>query len=327
MDREELDRLVARNDAAALVRLVDQLGSGGDWAGLVAVAAACRAAASTGRQLWPVSSLAEYRLALRAPGPWAAGVLRDDDAGRFALGPLSEVAASTHEWAELEPWLELGPMAAYVGQERVLRGEDLRGVSLGTDALELPLVLQRWEPEYALAVYEDEEAHFDPPPIPPVRAVGLPGAPSPVADEADEATRALAELAGHWAQQSDGRIQVATVNGDHRAAIAGLGVPEARVAEIAPADAMAWMAWVAASGGAHARRPGGAAGRFGAWWTAAALGGLDWPPDADELGDVIDELRWYWWDAHEPVTAWQVRLAVWDPAEGLAWALSATDAR
>jgi hypothetical protein len=86
------------------------------------------------------------------------------------------------------------------------------------------------------------------------------------------------------------------------------------------------MAWAAASGGAHARRPGGAAGRFGAWWTAAALGGLDWPPDPDELGDVISELRWYWWDAHEPVTGWQVRLAVWDPAEGLAWALSATDA-
>jgi hypothetical protein len=59
---------------------------------------------------------------------------------------------------------------------------------------------------------------------------------------------------------------------------------------------------------------------------AAALGGLDWSPDPDELGDVIGELRWYWWDAHEPATGWHVRLAVWDPAEGLAWALSAIDA-
>jgi hypothetical protein len=326
MDREELDRLVAANDPAGLVRLVDELGRGGDWDGLVAVAAACRAAASTGRQLWPVSSLAEYRLALRAPGPWAAGVLRDDDAGRFALGPLSEVAASTHTWADLGPWLEPGPMAAYVVYERVLRGEDLRGVTLATDALELPLVLQSWEPQYALAVYEDDEAHFDPPPAPAVQSVALP-ATATVVEEDEEAGRALAELAAHWARQSDGRIQVATVNGDHRAAIAALGVPGARAGEITPADAMAWMAWAAASGAAHARRPGGAAGRFGAWWTAAALGGLAWPADPGELGDVVSELRWYWWDAHEPATGWQVRLAVWDPAEGLAWALSATDAR
>jgi hypothetical protein len=327
MDREELDRLVARNDTDGLVRLVDALGADADWDGLVTVAAACRAAASTGRQLWPVSSLAEYRLALRAPGPWAAGVLHDDDAGRFALGPLSEVAASTHTWAELEPSLEAGPMAAYVGHERVLRGEDLRRVELTTDALELPLVLQAWEPPYALAVYEDDEAHFDPPPLPAVRSVPLPASSSATEDEADDGTRALAELAGHWARQSDGRIHVAATSGDHRAAIGALGVPAARAGEMAPADAMAWMAWAAASGGAHARRPGAAAGRFGAWWTAAALGGLSWPPDANELGDVISELRWYWWDANEPVTGWQVRLAVWDPAEGLAWALSATDSR
>jgi hypothetical protein len=326
MDREELDRLVARNDPDALVRLVDDIGHAGDWDGLVAVAAACRAAASTGRQLWPVSSLAEYRLALRAPGRWAAGVLRNDDAGRFALGPLSEVAASTHAWAELAPWLEPGPMAAYVVYERVLRGEDLRGVTLATDALELPLVLESWEPQYALADYEDDEAHFDPPPAPPISAVALPARASAV-DEDEDGGRALAELAAHWARQSDGRIQVATVNGDHRAAIVALGVPEARAGEITPADAMAWMGWAAASGGAYARRPGAAAGRFGAWWTAAALGGLEWPADPGELGDVLSELRWYWWDAYEPATGWQIRLAVWDPAEGLAWALSATDAR
>ena len=45
-----------------------------------------------------------------------------------------------------------------------------------------------------------------------------------------------------------------------------------------------------------------------------------------ELGQVAAELRWFAWDAYEPVFGWQLRLAVWDPAEGLAWAIAATDA-
>ena len=42
------------------------------------------------------------------------------------------------------------------------------------------------------------------------------------------------------------------------------------------------MAWTAASGGAHGRRRGMAAGRFSAWWTAAALTGL-----LDDLAGAI----------------------------------------
>ena len=41
---------------------------------------------------------------------------------------------------------------------------------------------------------------------------------------------------------------------------------------------------------------------------------------------AIGELRWYWWDAGEPDTGWTLRLAVEDPLDGLAWAVSATDA-
>ena len=83
-----------------------------------------------------------------------------------------------------------------------------------------------------------------------------------------------------------------------------------------------------ASGGAHGRRRGAAAGRFGALWLLAALGDAldDWPLPVAELGSIADELRWWWWDAHEPVTGWQLQLAVEDPAEGVAWAISARDA-
>jgi hypothetical protein len=320
----DLEQLVRRNDPDELVRHVDRLTETRDWDGLVATAAACRAAASTGPQLWPVASLAEYRLALRAPGQWAAAVLTDD-AGWLALGPLSEVAASTHTWAELAPWLGPGPIAAYVAQERVVRGEDLRGITVDADVLELPLVLEPWEGPYSLANYRDDRATFDPPPRPRAAPARLPTDDDATAIDGDDGARALTELVGHWARDSDGRVEVRCVQGDHRAAIAALGVPRARAAEIGPGSALAWMAWGAASGGAHGRRRGGAAGRFGAWWAATALTGLEWPPEPAALGEVAAELRWFWWDPYEPPSGWQLHLAMWDPADDVAWALSAVD--
>jgi hypothetical protein len=70
-----------------------------------------------------------------------------------------------------------------------------------------------------------------------------------------------------------------------------------------------------------------AIGRFGAWWLLAALGGVgdDWPIPPDDLGALARTLVWFVWDAHEPVAGWQVRLAVRDVDDGLAWAFSATD--
>jgi len=89
------EQLVDLGDLDELVRQVDRLADAGDWSGLVDLRDRCRRALERGRQLWPAASLADYRLSLDAPGRWAASVLVPD-AGRFALGPLSEVAASTH---------------------------------------------------------------------------------------------------------------------------------------------------------------------------------------------------------------------------------------
>ena len=127
---------------------------------------------------------------------------------------------------------------------------------------------------------------------------------------------------------SDGRAEVVAVEGDVAGALHALGLPAVRIAELAPSDALAWLAWAGASGGAHGRRRGAAAGRFGALWLLAALGDAldDWPLPLAELGSLADELRWIWWDAHEPVTGWQLQLAIEDPAEGVAWAISARDA-
>src|SRR4029077_19711291 len=125
-----------------------------DWDGLLALRDRARAAHERGRQHWPAAALAEDRRALDAPGEYA-GVVIVEGAGRFAPGPLSEVAASTHTWAELAPHIAEGPLRSITAHERVGRGEDLSDDDR-VDALVLPvpLALERWEPVYAVATYE-----------------------------------------------------------------------------------------------------------------------------------------------------------------------------
>src|SRR5581483_2489822 len=116
--------LVELGDLDELVRHVGRLCAAKDWDGLLDLRARCHRAFERGKQLWPAASLAEYRLALEAPGPWA-GVIVAEAVGHFALGPLAEVAASTHTWSELAPHAGSGPPAAMAAHERVVRGEDL----------------------------------------------------------------------------------------------------------------------------------------------------------------------------------------------------------
>jgi hypothetical protein len=320
------EQLVELGDLDELVRHVDRLADAGDWDGLVDLRDRCRRALERGRQLWPAASLAEYRLALDAPGRWAASVLLPG-AGRFALGPLSEVAASTHTWDELAPHVPPTPEASLAGHERVVRGEDLSDDErVDTRVLELPLVLQPWEPNYPVAEYAADKVDFGhPPPVDNWEPFKASPAPT-VAD--DEARRALLDLTLAWTTESNGRAEAIAVDGDAAAAIAGLGARTGRLAEVDAAHTLAAMAWAAASGGAHGRRRGMAAGRFGAWWAVAALTGRldDWPVPPDDLGGAASQLRWYRWDAGEPETGWALRIAVEDPDRGRAWALSAVDA-
>ena len=326
MERDALGELIEGGDLDELVRHVDRLCAARDWEGLVELRDRSRKALERGRQLWPVASHAEYRLALEAPGPWAAGVLLPG-AGRFALGPLPEVAAAGHTWAELAPHLPASPEATFTAHERVVRGEDLTGDERVDPAvLEVPLRLQAWEPDYPLAVYRASEAQFPERPLPRLAPVDLPG-PARVTDDPD-ATNALVELAGAWTTESNGRARAVAVTGDAAGALAALlGAASALMAEVDLSGALAAMAWTAASGGAHGRRRGMATGRFGAWWALVALTtGLDrWPPDSDRTGAAGAALRWYRWDAETPTTGWSLRLAVEDPASGRAWAVEATD--
>ena len=69
------ERLVELADLDELVRQIDRLCDDDDWDGLVDLRDRCRAALERGKQLWPAASLAEYRLALDAPGSFAGQVL------------------------------------------------------------------------------------------------------------------------------------------------------------------------------------------------------------------------------------------------------------
>lgn len=319
-----LSELVDAADPAALLAAVDRLAAARDWDGLVDLGRRCLEAVEFGRQLWPIAMHIDYRLAWEAPAAYAASVLRPG-AARFALGPLTEVAASTHEWDALAPHLQDPASAGAVAQERVLRGEDLRERTNGEEA-ELPLVRVPWEPVYALPRYRDRSAAFPQPdaalrPLPEPRL----RPPGTRLDE-DDAVAALRSAVGTWTAESSGRTDAVVVEGEVDAAVGALA-PEAALLQVEAAEGLALLQWAAASGGAYGRRPGGARGRFATWWAAATLTGLPWPPDPDELGAALAELRWYRWSPPGIETGWVLRLAVSDPVDGLSWAIDATDAR
>jgi len=322
---ESLATAVERGDVDDLIRLVDALCASRQWEQLLELRHRCQQAVERGRQLWPVAAHAEYRLALEAPGRFAATVLVEG-AGRFAPGPLPEVAASTHEWADLAPHAPPGPAAVLAAHERVVRGEDLTGQALpGPPVLDLPLRLAGWEPEYLLAHYRPDGVDLPGPTLPALTPVDVPS--SAPDGSHDPATHALLDTVQAWTDGSEGRAEATAVRGDASTAITALGRDRVRMAELSPSAAICTLAWAGASGGAHARRPGAAAGRFAAWWAGAALTGLldAWPVDAARLGDALTGLRWYAWDSGGTTTGWQLHLAIEDRSSGCGWAVAAVD--
>ena len=325
--------LVDQGDLDELVRHVDRLCATRDWDGLVDLRDRCRAALERGSssgpsRRWPSTASLSSR-----PVQWA-GPMVVEGAGRLALGPLAEVAASTHRWDDLGAYIPEGPLRAVAAHERVVRGEDLaRDDSIDRRVLDIPLVLASWEPDYPPATYAmtppSSRRHRHPfrAPLPPrtfrwrrchwsgtrrwttsarSRACGRPP-PTGCRDRwPSPAMPPWRSPPARSRRRSNGVVRLAPLTGS---------------------DALAWLGWAGASGGAEGRRPGAARGRVAVWWLLHGLAGwtADWPIPADELGAVVDELRWYAWDDGSPTTGWSLRLAIEDPTQGVAWALSATD--
>jgi hypothetical protein len=319
-----LEDLIEAAEPNPLLARVDGLCATRSWDELVVLAQRCREAYERGKQLWPIAEHIDYRLALEAPGRYAAAVLAPQ-AGRFAFGPLTEVAASTHTFAELAPHVPSPQVAGVLAAERVLRGEDLTGhPAAHGEVLELPLRLEAWEPAYPLATFKAHEAEFPAPAVTPASRPMLTGA-APALDE-PELTRALLELVTPWVTGSTGRADAVVVEGPATGAIGALGPGECRLEPATPGEALALMAWAAASGGAYGRRRGAAAGRSAAWWAAAALADLDWPVDPEELSEGLDRLRWYRWEPPGLAPGgWSLHLAAEDPEDGWAAAVAADD--
>jgi len=280
------------------VREADRLAGREDWDALLGLREACLVATEeTGRQLWGPARYAAYRTALDGPAELAAAML-EPGVVRFGLGPLTEVVAQQHTFAQLAPHLD-ATLLPVVAQERVLRGEDLRDDPRARgEADDPPLVLQPFEPEYVLPEYRASErldgAVPDPSEAPSAArqqldcsgagfGVGA-GVGAAVTGVTARATlAALEEVVAPWAAQSEGRLHLAAVAGtveeaccavveDVRAS--GTAAGAVRVAGIGTTELLRMLAFAGASGGVHGRRRGAAAGRSLAWWVARCATGL-----------------------------------------------------
>lgn len=308
---------IESSDTDDLLRVVDGLCAAQAWNDLVELRIRCREAVERGKQVWGIEEHIRYRLALEAP-PAFAGPAVSEGQSRFALGPLAEVAASTKTWREMEPYLENGPERRTLASERVMRGD-----RVDEPNLDLPGALEEWEPRYPLATYKRDKVEAASPPSPSLTEAELPANFETLDDPQSEA--ALADLVEPWTDESNGRCQTTVVSGDHLAAIRALGATVCRDAAIAPAAGLAWMGWAAASGGAHGKRRGAAAGRHLAWWATSVMADLPWPCPPAALGEAASRFSWFWFDDGSPGTGWALRLAIEDPDSGLSWAISAVD--
>lgn len=325
-DVDPIERLVETASAAELVDAVDDWCATGRWDDLLRLWRRLDQAGRTVRQLGPVAAHTAHRLTLAAPPAVVATVLAQAT-GRPSVGPLTEVAASVHDWAALEGHLT-GPTRTLVAYERVVRGEDLRGaLDVDRTLFDLPLVLQPWEPRVDGAVYDPLGGRF---PAPESPEFGDPVAcdpdARPIGDE--EAIDGLLDVVRMWSEESNGSVDAVAVDGDQRAAVGALGEPVASFALLDTPAALEQLCWAGASGGAAGPRRGAAAGRFAAWWAVAAITGRtdEWPLDPDDVGAEADRLVWYAW-ATGRTTPWTCRLVAVDADRGRSFALVAVDDR
>jgi hypothetical protein len=317
-----LDDLIRSADLDGLVRHVDDTCASREWDHLVRIRNEARSAVNTGRQLWPIATLANYRLALWAPAEFAVRAL-DDTARTFMPGPVSEILAVHHSWEDMNEHLAPGHDRSLVAYERALRGDEIDENEPAV--LDLAINPQWWEPLYSLAIYTDDGVQFDSVDTAATNVILTAAHAEAISDNTVDVFRRMMEP---WTAQSNGTAHAAVVEGGVEEALGALGLSSAGITDITHLEALQLLGWAASSGGAHGKRRGAATGRSEAWWLLATFTGLDedWPCDAEELGEVIETLNFSVFRNEEvPTTGWGLNMIIEDPEEGLTVALSATD--
>jgi len=322
---DTLTELIEASDLAGLNKYVDGVCARRGWDELIDLRDRCEEAVKRGKQVWAVAQFAEYRLALEAPAPPASSVL-SDGRGRFSLGPLWEVAASTHTWADLREHVDVPTVRAMIAHERSIRGDSVEESEIDHRVLGIPVSIQEWEPDYPVAEYRSDRAAF-PDDIFDIEMswIELPKAVEPEIE--DSVCEILTDLVRPWWEDSLGKAEVLTIDGTIEQAIRSLGPHRVRAVDVPAATALEAMVWAGASGGAHGRRRGTPSGRAAAWWVVLeVLGHDEVPEDLASVGRQADELRWVLWDPGDRVGGWNLHLGIEDPRDGVAWVLSAVDA-
>ncbi len=324
---DALHQAINTSDHAELLRWIDRFDTAGSFDALIDLVIACNGAVERGHQLGGVAAHAAYRIALHGPLDAFVEVMDETD-DRFTPGPFAEVLAYTHPYQTLSEELPLGALRLSALAESALRTpHEIAAVAMD-EMYELPTTLLSWEPEYALAEYYDTEGIF--PPYSPTGTLPALQVPQRSQEQAtrrtpDQVSYALSDVVAHWSSGSTGRTEHLTIHGTAIGALGELGIRRGQLQPISLADAMGLMAWAGASGAANGRRRGAAAGRFAAWSVLAELAGVEWPPDPALLEAQLHGIGWYTFDAGAPVLGWQFRFAIEDPANGIAWVISADD--
>jgi hypothetical protein len=239
-------------------------------------------------------------------------------------GPVSEILSVHHTWDDLEPHLGPGHDRSLVAYER-----SMRGCNIDSDEpalLDISIAIQPWEPQYEVAHYTDDGVDFPAPDL--VNPQHLLHAESADISNDPDSVNAFRRLVEPWTAQSNGTATAVVVDGDTAGAMHALGLSQARTASLTSREAVAWLAWAGASGGAHGKRRGAATGRSETWWFLATFTGLadDWPLDSLQMGEVLESLEYTLFENDKaPTHGWGLHLIIEDPDEGLSIALTATD--
>ncbi|MEU8119409.1 hypothetical protein AB0C21_11955 [Spirillospora sp. NPDC049024] len=266
-------------------------------------------------------------MAGRAPARHAARIVTRE----YEVDPWE--AAELHEALAMRPWAELAEHLAHrelrhlVAHSRVLRGEDLTGVSTLDTAVfaGVPFVLQPWERvcwdfDWSIRHFSGQGAIGSPRPSFPPDGLEL-TVPIASTDHTGLQTEPVPDA--YWLEPP------ITVRGTawEGAAFAMSTWPEPPAEPYgAPTEfAAAYPDLVGmAGGGAAYGQWSEARGRVAIWRLLARIGGLAEPVDVAAIADVVARLRCVTWRRPDD-DIWFMHLAIEDPLSGLTWVLDGQD--